>query len=127
MQKPDTLTAPDIFPKSRSSFFSPTPHLGGPDFMIRYSTSRSTIRLTNPNARTELVGPVEKQYRELLELREQVEMAEAAAKRLGRVKLKTCARPVARLVSRKPIKRQPCEFTKGELYAMLAEAVRNTN
>jgi GcrA cell cycle regulator len=28
--------------------------------------------------------------------------------------------------SRKRVKRQPKEFTKGQLYAMLAEAVRNT-
>ena len=38
-----------------------------------------------------------------------------------------CARPVDRVVStRKPVARQPEEFTKRELYAMLAEAVRNT-
>jgi GcrA cell cycle regulator len=38
-----------------------------------------------------------------------------------------CARPVAKVVSsRKTGERQPKEFTKRELYAMLAEAVRNT-
>ncbi len=38
-----------------------------------------------------------------------------------------CAHPVDRVVSaRKPVARQPGEFTKRELYAMLAEAVRNT-
>jgi GcrA cell cycle regulator len=38
-----------------------------------------------------------------------------------------CARPVAKVVSsQKTSERQPKEFTKRELYAMLAEAVRNT-
>ncbi len=37
-----------------------------------------------------------------------------------------CARPVARIVSRKTVVKQPKEFTKRQLYAMLAEAVRNT-
>jgi len=40
--------------------------------------------------------------------------------------LAACARPVAKVVSRKPVPRQPKEFTKRQLYAMLAEAVRNT-
>ena len=41
--------------------------------------------------------------------------------------LAACARPVDRVVStRKPVARQPKEFTKRQLYAMLAEAVRNT-
>ena len=40
--------------------------------------------------------------------------------------LAACARPVAKVVSRKPVVRQPKEFTKRQLYAMLAEAVRNT-
>ena len=75
--------------------------------MIRYSASRSTIRLTDPSALTELVSPVEKEYRELLDLRERVKKAEAAAKRLGpRSKLKMPARPVARVVSRKPMTRR---------------------
>lgn len=96
--------------------------------MIRYSTSRSTIRLTNPNTPTELVSTVEKEYRELLDLRERVKKAEAVAKRLApRDKLKTCDRPVARIVSRRPITRRSGEFTKHQLYAMLAEAVRNTH
>jgi hypothetical protein len=74
--------------------------------MIRYSTSRSTIRLTNSTGLTKLVSPVEREYRELLDLREQVKKAEAAAKCLGpRGKLKTCAGPVVRIVSRKPITR----------------------
>ena len=95
--------------------------------MIRHSTSRSTICVTNPNTLTELVSPIQKAYRELLDLRERVKRAEAAAKRLGaRDKLKTCARPVARFVSRKPIMRRPTELTKRQLHAMLAEAVRNT-
>ena len=38
-----------------------------------------------------------------------------------------CARPADKVVSsRKRVKRQAKEFTKGQLYAMLAEAVRNT-
>jgi hypothetical protein len=74
--------------------------------MIRYSTSRSTIRLTNRNALTKLVSAVEREYRELLDLREQVKKAEAAAKRLGRGELKTCAGPVARIVLPKPITRR---------------------
>jgi GcrA cell cycle regulator len=40
--------------------------------------------------------------------------------------LAACARPVAKMVSRKTVVRQPKEFTKCQLYAMLAEAVRNT-
>jgi GcrA cell cycle regulator len=40
--------------------------------------------------------------------------------------LAACARPVAKKVSRKTVVRQPKEFTKRQLYAMLAEAVRNT-
>ena len=41
--------------------------------------------------------------------------------------LAACARPVAKVVSsRKTGVRQPKEFTKRQLYAMLAEAVRNT-
>jgi GcrA cell cycle regulator len=40
--------------------------------------------------------------------------------------LAACARPVAKMVSRKTVVRQPKEFTKRQLYAMLAEAVRNT-
>ena len=37
-----------------------------------------------------------------------------------------CSRPVEKIVSRKAVTRQPKEFTKRQLYAMLAEAVRNT-
>lgn len=96
--------------------------------MISYPNSRSAIRLTNPNTLTELFSSVEKEYRELLDLREQVKKAEAAAKRLGpHGKLKTCAGLAARIVSRKPIIRLSGEFTKRELYAILAEAVRNTH
>jgi GcrA cell cycle regulator len=40
--------------------------------------------------------------------------------------LLACARPVAKKVSRKTVGRQPKEFSKRQLYAMLAEAVRNT-
>ena len=37
-----------------------------------------------------------------------------------------CARPVAKKVSRKAAESEPKEFSKGQLYAMLSEAVRNT-
>lgn len=41
--------------------------------------------------------------------------------------LAACAHPVDRVVWRKPAVRQRKEFTKRQLYAMLAEAVRNTS
>jgi GcrA cell cycle regulator len=37
-----------------------------------------------------------------------------------------CARPVAKMVSRKKVTRRPKELSKRQLYAILAEAVRNT-
>jgi GcrA cell cycle regulator len=37
-----------------------------------------------------------------------------------------CARPVAKMVSRKKVTGQPKEFSKRQLYAILAQAVRNT-
>jgi GcrA cell cycle regulator len=40
--------------------------------------------------------------------------------------LATCARSVAKKVSWKTVGKQPNEFSKRQLYAMLAEAVRNT-
>ena len=40
--------------------------------------------------------------------------------------LAACARPVAKKVSGKTVGRQPKEFSKRQLYVMLAEAVRNT-
>src|SRR5258707_6175865 len=40
--------------------------------------------------------------------------------------LAVCSRPVAKIVSRKTVVKLPKEFTKRQLYAMLAEAVRNT-
>jgi GcrA cell cycle regulator len=40
--------------------------------------------------------------------------------------LAACASPVAKKVSRKTAMPRPKEFTKRQLYAMLAEAVRNT-
>ena len=41
--------------------------------------------------------------------------------------LAACARPVDKVASaRKPVTRQPKTFTKRQLYAMLADAVRNT-
>lgn len=96
--------------------------------MIGYSTYRGTNYRTNPSAPTRLLSSIEIEYCKLLDLRERVRKAEAAAaKRLGpRDKLAECARPVAKVVSRKPVTRQPKVFTKRQLYAMLAEAVRNT-
>ena len=40
--------------------------------------------------------------------------------------LAACAHPVVKKVSRKTVERQPQKFSKRELYAMLADAVRNT-
>jgi GcrA cell cycle regulator len=40
--------------------------------------------------------------------------------------LAACSRPPTKIVSRKTGVKQPKEFTKRQLYAMLAEAVRNT-
>ena len=40
--------------------------------------------------------------------------------------LAACARPVAKKVSRKTVESQPQKFSKRQLYAMLADAVRNT-
>ena len=37
-----------------------------------------------------------------------------------------CARPVAEKVSRTTLGRQPKEFSKRDLYAILADAVKNT-
>jgi GcrA cell cycle regulator len=44
----------------------------------------------------------------------------------GPVLSAACAQPVAKKVSPKTTGRQPKEFSKRQLYAMLAEAVRNT-
>ena len=41
-------------------------------------------------------------------------------------RLAACSRAVGKIVSRKTVARRPKEFTKRQLYAMLAEAVRNT-
>ena len=41
--------------------------------------------------------------------------------------LAACARPVLKKVSGKKVAKQPKEFSKRQLYAMLAEAVRNTD
>ena len=68
--------------------------------MIRYFTSHSTICRISPGALTVLVSPIQRAYRELLQLREQVKAAQAAANRpRAHDKLKTCARPAARLVT----------------------------
>jgi GcrA cell cycle regulator len=37
-----------------------------------------------------------------------------------------CARPAAKMVSRKKAMKRPKELSKRQLYAILAEAVRNT-
>jgi GcrA cell cycle regulator len=44
----------------------------------------------------------------------------------GPVLSAACAQPVAKKVSPKTTGKQPKEFSKRQLYAMLAEAVRNT-
>jgi hypothetical protein len=82
----------------------------------------------NPSALAQLVGSIEKEYRDLLDLRERIKKAEAAAARRlkPRGNLAECTRRVATVVSRRPVTRQPKDFTKRQLYAMLAEAVRNT-
>jgi GcrA cell cycle regulator len=46
--------------------------------------------------------------------------------RKRRPALAACTLPVAKKVSGKAVGRQPKEFSKRQLYAMLAEAVRNT-
>jgi hypothetical protein len=96
--------------------------------MIRYSTYRSTNRHTNPSTPIQPLGPLEKEYRELQELRERVREAEAAAAKRpqSRVKLMTCGRRVSTVASRKRITQHPEQFTKRQLYTMLADAVRNT-
>jgi len=50
------------------------------DFMIRYSSYAGTNYRTNPSAPTKLLCSVETEYRELLDLRERVRKAEAAAR-----------------------------------------------
>ena len=46
----------------------------------------------------------------------------------SRASLAACARPVAKVVSlQKRVVRRPKEFSKRQLYTMLAEAVRNTS
>jgi GcrA cell cycle regulator len=40
--------------------------------------------------------------------------------------LAACARPVAKKVSKPQARQQPEELSKRQLYAILAEAVRNT-
>ena len=82
----------------------------------------------NPGTLIELIDPIEKEYSELLNLREQVREAEAAAAERLKQRSKSAEylRPVARVVSRRPITRRASEFTKSQLYAMLADAVRNT-
>ena len=42
------------------------------------------------------------------------------------VLLAACSRPTEKILSRKTLMLQPKRFTKRQLYAMLAEAVRNT-
>ena len=50
-----------------------------------------------------------------------------SAPKRSRASLAACARPVQKVVSsRKPVVRHPKTFSKRPLYAMLAEAVRNT-
>jgi hypothetical protein len=48
--------------------------------MIRYTSYGSIKYRTNQSAPTELLCPLEKEYRELQDLRERVRMAEATAR-----------------------------------------------
>jgi hypothetical protein len=65
---------------------------------------------------------------ELQDLRERVTDAEAAAPKRprSRVKLMTGGRPLSTVASRKRVTQHPEQFTKRQLYTMLAEAVWNT-
>jgi hypothetical protein len=54
----------------------------------RYSSYSRTKYRTNPNERTKLLRSVETEYRELLDLRERVRKAEAAAAMRLRAKKK---------------------------------------
>jgi hypothetical protein len=56
--------------------------------MIRYSSYSRTNYRTNPNERTKLLRSFETEYRELLDLRERVRKAEAAAAMRLRAKKK---------------------------------------
>jgi hypothetical protein len=96
--------------------------------MIRYSNDRPTNRRINPSTPVQPLSSLEKDYRELQDLRERIREAEAAAAKRPRphVKLKTCGRPVSTVASRKRVTLHPEPFTKRQLYTMLAEAVRNT-
>jgi hypothetical protein len=96
--------------------------------MIRYSTYRSANRCNNPSTPIQPLSSLEKEYHELQDLRERVREAEAAAARRPRprVKLKTCGRLVSTVASRKRVTLHPEQFTKRQLYTMLADAVRNT-
>ena len=59
--------------------------------MIRYSSYGSSNYRTNQSAPTELLCPLEKEYRELQDLRERVRMAEANARdALARSKNQPC-------------------------------------
>jgi len=90
--------------------------------MIGYSARRGT------KPTIDLLG-IAKEYRELLDLREKVRKAGIVAAELLKLRGKSaeCTRPVARVVLRKRVTRQSREFTKRELYAMLADAARNTS
>jgi hypothetical protein len=96
--------------------------------MIKYSTYRPTNRCTDPSTLIESLRSLEKECRELQDLRERVREAEAAAPKRPRprVKLMTCGRPVSKVALRKRVTQHPEQFTKRQLYTMLAEAVRNT-
>jgi hypothetical protein len=87
------------------------------------------IRLNVPSQPTIDLLDIAKEYRELWELREKVRKAEIAAAEVLKLRGKSseCTRPVARVVSRKRVTRQSREFTRRELYAMLADAARNTS
>jgi hypothetical protein len=57
------------------------------EFMIRYSSYGATN--FGPSSAQTYLDPIEKQYREVLELRERVRKAEAAAQLIGRFKARS--------------------------------------
>jgi GcrA cell cycle regulator len=63
----------------------------------------------------------------LSQSRKRVQRLVASVPKRRPAQLASCVRPMDKVVSsRKPVVTQPEEFTKRQLYAMLAEAVRNT-
>jgi hypothetical protein len=65
--------------KVLSLLYTRLDHPTGPDVMIRYSSYSCTNYREKPIEKTDWLDPLEKAYGELLELRERVKQAEAAA------------------------------------------------